>query len=166
MEQPREVAAGRRPHWAGQGDLNHVYQEICANIRATDDVSLKLLTAVPLVTGVGIVLLTRSSEAEVPDAAIMLLSLFAALVTFAVYRWERKNIENCRHFRRWAATLERDFYGLRQGELESAPSVLPHARMPAPRQLGLAWTKTEALQLLYWAAIGGWLSAGIHAVVV
>lgn len=128
--------------------------------------SARLLTAVPLVTGVGIVLLMRAPGSEVPDVAIMLLSLFAALVTFAVYRWERKNMENCRHFRRWAATLEREFFGLRHDELESAPSVLPHARIPAPRQLGLAWTKTEALQLLYWAAIGGWLSTGVHAVIV
>ncbi|MEU5950378.1 hypothetical protein ABZ793_33210 [Micromonospora sp. NPDC047465] len=164
MKQPREVAADRRPHWAGQGDLNNVYQEICANIRATDDVSLKLLAAVPLVTGVGIVLLMRAPGAKIPDTAIVLLSIFAALVTFAVYRWERKNIANCRHFRQWAATLERDFYGLRQEDLESAPNVLPHARIQTPRSLGLAWTKTEALQLLYGAAILGWLSAGFYVI--
>ncbi|MER7417294.1 hypothetical protein ABT346_10985 [Micromonospora peucetia] len=164
MEQLHEVAAGRQPHWAGQGDLNNVYQEICANIRATDEVSLKLLAAVPLVTGVGIVLLMRAPGGRIPDIAIVLLSVFASLVTFAVYRWERKNAENCRHFRRWAAALEQDFFGLRQEDLESAPMVLPHARIAAPRFLGLAWTKTEALALLYGAAILGWLSAGVFAV--
>ncbi|ASW53801.1 hypothetical protein [Plantactinospora sp. KBS50] len=164
MEQSREATVGPRPPWAGQGDLNNVYGEICANIRATDDVSLKLLAAVPLVTGVGIVLLLRAPNAEIPHAAIMLLSLLAAIVTFAVYRWECKNMENCRHFRRWAAILERDFYGIRPGELRPAPDVLPHGQIVPPRQFGVAWTKTEALQFLYWAAIGGWLVTGTYAV--
>ncbi|MEU4565184.1 hypothetical protein [Micromonospora sp. NPDC023956] len=163
MEQTREVSAGRQPHWVGEGDLSNVYQEICANIRATDEVSLKLLAAVPLVTGVGIVLLMRAPAGKIPDAAIVLLSIFAALVTFGVYRWERKNMVNCRHFRQWAATLERHFYGLHPEEVESAPVVLPHARIQAPRSFGLEWTKTEALQLLYGAAILGWLSAGLYA---
>jgi hypothetical protein len=118
---------------------------------------------VPLVTGVGIVLLTRTPGAGLPRGAALLLGVFAALVTFAVYRWERKNIANCRHFRQWAAALERSFYGLRPDELRSAPDILPHDRIPTPQCFGVAWTKTEALQLLYWAAILGWLSAGVYS---
>lgn len=67
--------------------------------------------------------------------------------------------------RRWAATLEHHYFGLRVADLESGPSVLPHARIQPPRQFGLAWTKTEALTLLYWAAIGGWLVIGLYTLV-
>jgi hypothetical protein len=164
VERPRDVVVDGQPQLTGRGDPNNVYQEICAHIRATDEVSLKLLAVVPLVSGVGIVLLMRAPEAKIPAAAVVLLSVFAALVTFAVYRWERKNIANCRHFRQWAAALERDFYGLRPEDLEYAPNVLPHARIQPPRSLGVAWTKTEALQLLYWAAILGWLATGLFAI--
>ncbi len=50
------------------GSLTDVYHEVCEHIRATDDISLKLLAAVPLATGVGITLLIRSpTEAAVLD---------------------------------------------------------------------------------------------------
>ncbi|MFY1695980.1 hypothetical protein [Solwaraspora sp. WMMA2101] len=164
MEDNHEVTPGQ-PFPLGQGDLNIVYQELCAHTRATDEISLKLMTAIPLVTGIGIVLLMRSPATAVPQVAVVLLSLFAALVTFAIYRWERKNMENCRHFRQWAAFLEQDYYGLRQIEAGSAPSVLPHGRIPPPRRFGLAWTKTEALRLLYGVAVLGWLSTGLYVTV-
>jgi hypothetical protein len=164
MEHTRE-AAPDRSHHLGQGDMNIVYQELCAHTRATDEISLKLMTAIPLVTGIGIVLLMRAPGTAVPQAAVVLLSLFAALVTFAIYRWERKNMENCRHFRRWAAFIEQDYYGLRQDGVSSTPNALPHGRIPPPRRFGLAWTKTEALRLLYWVAILGWISTGIYATV-
>jgi|GEM_PF-2657512 len=164
MEDNHEVTPDRS-FPLGQGDPNILYQELCAHARATDEISLKLMTAIPLVTGIGIVLLMRSPGAAVPQVAVVLLSLFAAVVTFAIYRWERKNMENCRHFRRWAATLERDYYGLRLDGSDLTPGVLPHGRIPPPRRFGLAWTKTEALRLLYGVAIVGWISTGLYVTV-
>jgi hypothetical protein len=94
------------------GDLTDLYHEVCEHIRATDDTSLKLLAAVPLATGIGITLLVRPSTPDLADGARSLLSLFAAVVTFAIYRWERKNIATCAHYRDWAAALERDHFKL------------------------------------------------------
>jgi hypothetical protein len=166
MDQPLEVSPGPAGQWTGSADLNNVYGEVCANIRATDEISLKLLATVPLATGVGIALLVRAPDANLPGGARMLLSVFAALVTFAIYRWERKNMAACSHFRRWAAVLERSYFSLpHHAELRPAPDALPHDRILTPRSFGVAWGKTEAVRLLYWTAIVGWLSAGLYAVV-
>jgi len=72
-----------------------VYREVCAHIRATDDTSLKLLAAVPLATGIGVTILVRTSTQDLPGVARSVLSLFAAVITFAIYRWERKNVATC-----------------------------------------------------------------------
>jgi len=89
-----------------------LYREVCADIRATDDTSLKLLAAVPLATGIGISLLVTTSARDQPSITRSLLSAFAAVIAFAIYRWERKNIASCGHFRRWASILERDHFKL------------------------------------------------------
>jgi hypothetical protein len=116
-----ESAAGRDP--------NDVYREVCAGIRATDEISLKLLAAVPLATGIGITLLVKAPDTKLPDGARALLSLFAAVVTFAIYRWERKNIATCSHFREWAAILERDYFKLSRPTSEDLTQGLPHGKV-------------------------------------
>lgn len=148
-------------------DLNAMYREICNDIRATDEISLKLLAAVPLATGVGIALLVRSGATVVSGGARVLLSVFAALVTFAIYRWERKNIATCSHFRRWAEVVEHDYFRLPHiAQLQSAPSALPHGPVTAPpKSFGRVWGKTDAVRLLYWTAILGWLAAGLYSLV-
>ena len=89
-----------------------VYRDVCAHIRATDDSSLKLLAAVPLATGIGVTILVRTSTQDLPGVARSVLSLFAAVIAFAIYRWERKNVATCGHFREWAAVFERDHFKL------------------------------------------------------
>src|SRR5712692_9866595 len=61
------------PLMAG-GSLTDVYHEVCEHIRATDDISLKLLAAVPLATGIGITLLIRSPTEALPDSVRSALS--------------------------------------------------------------------------------------------
>jgi hypothetical protein len=168
MDQPLDLSPEPAGQWADSADLNNVYREVCAEIRATDETSLKLLATVPLATGVGIALLVRVPGSNLPSGARLLLSVFAALVTFAIYRWERKNIATCSHFRRWAAALERSYFRLPcHAELRPTPDddTLPHDRIRPPRSFGLVWNKTEAVRLLYWTAIIGWLSAGAYTVV-
>ena len=147
------------------GDLSDVYREMCAGIRFTDDISLKLLAAVPLATGIGITLLVQAPSARLPNGARALLSLFAAVVTFAIYRWKRKNIATCTHFREWAAVLEGNYFQVhpRLGE-EGVPGGLPHGGVSAPKFLGVSWGKTQAAALLYWTAILSWMSAAAYAV--
>jgi hypothetical protein len=63
-----------------------LYKELYGHLRGTDDVSFKLLSIVPLISGTGIIALFWGKDA-VPPPVVWLLSLFAASVTVAVYRW-------------------------------------------------------------------------------
>lgn len=156
-------AVAREP---AAGNLTDLYHEVCEHIRATDDISLKLLAAVPLATGIGITLLVRPSTADLTDGARSLLSLFAAVVTFAIYRWERKNIATCAHYREWAAALERDHFQLPpQAGKGPAPPVYPHGRVTAPAFAGQSWGKTQAEILLYWTVIVSWLAASAYTLI-
>ena len=85
------------------------YSQAYTNMRATDEISLKLLAAIPFVSGVGISLLVRKSTEAFPAEARFGVSLFAAVVTFAIYRWECRNISNCGRYRDHAAYLERNY---------------------------------------------------------
>ena len=131
------------------------YAEICSNIRATDEISFKLLGLVPLVSGAGIfVLLDRSKQPTWSPMAIF-AAVFGAVVTFAIYRWEIRNIQTCRWLIDRAAELERNELGLARGQF--------HARDPAPALFGRKMGKTEAERLLYWTTIAAWLLLPIVA---
>lgn len=125
------------------------YAEICSNIRATDGISFKLVGLVPLVSGAGIfVLLDRSKDLTWSPMAIF-AAVFGAVVTFAIYRWEVRNIQTCRWLIERAAELERNELGLASGQF--------YARDPAPVLFGRRMGKTEAERLLYWTTIAAWL---------
>src|SRR5262249_36390878 len=58
------------------------YAEICANIRATDDISFKLLGLVPLVSGAAIVTYLSADRALAWSPMTFFLAVFGAIVTF------------------------------------------------------------------------------------
>src|SRR2546430_15261060 len=89
--------------------LTDIYTQALATMRATDDISLRLLAAVPFVSGIGISLLVRQPSDTFPATVRFFVSFFAAVVTFAIYRWERRNMSHCRHLRNWAACVERTY---------------------------------------------------------
>jgi hypothetical protein len=150
-----------RPH---SHELGDVYREVCSQLRATDEISLKLLAAVPLASGVGIALV--ASAENLPGAVSALVSAFAAVVVFAIYCWERKNIATCSHLRRWALALEREYFHVPQlTEAEGEPSTYPHGAVAPPKTLRRAWGKTQAEDLLYRAAIVSWLTLGVYSLV-
>ena len=132
--------------------LSDLYIQAYTNMRATDEISLKLLAAIPFVSGVGISLLVRKPTEAFPAGARLLVSLFAAVVTFAIYRWERRNISNCRYYRSYAARLE-DKYG-----------ISPTGQKPSKKNrfFSRRWGKTEAEILLYFTVIAGWLATGVY----
>jgi hypothetical protein len=133
------------------------YAEICSNIRATDEISFKLLGLVPLVSGAGIfVLLDRSKQPAWSPMAVF-VAVFGAVVAFAIYRWEIRNIQTCRWLIDRAAELERKGLGLASGQF--------YGRDPAPVLLGRRMGKTEAERLLYWTTIAAWLLLPIVAAV-
>src|SRR2546430_14568220 len=96
----------------GAGDvanasLERLYAETCAQIRATDEISFRLLGLVPLVSGVGILVLLGDERLSWSPATAF-ASVVGAVVTFALYRWEMRNVDYCSLLIKRAAELERE----------------------------------------------------------
>src|SRR4051794_23509539 len=68
------------------------YQQIHENIRAKDEISFKLMSLVPLISGGGISLLVKSGT---PWGLKCFVSALAAVVVFGIFRWELRNIQWC-----------------------------------------------------------------------
>jgi hypothetical protein len=124
------------------------YGEICSAIRFTDDVSFKLLALVPTVSATAIFAVILKGDAR-PTPLVVLASLLGAAVTFALFRWELRNIQTCRWLQARAAELERTYFGLSEGAFEG--------RAAAPRFFGLPIGKTEAERIVYGITIATWL---------
>ena len=136
------------------------YSEICEDIRTTDDVSFKLLGFVPLVSGIGIFAvldLLGGKAASWPTTVFV--SLFGATITYALFRWELRNIQICKWLRSRAEDLERDELGLTVGPFLGREKE-------GPKFLGHRMRKETAEKLLYTATIVAWLSVpGITAMI-
>jgi hypothetical protein len=134
------------------------YSEICEDIRTTDDISFKLLGFVPLVSGIGIFAvldLLGGKAASWPTTVFV--SLFGATITYALFRWELRNIQICKWLRSRAEDLGRDELGLTVGPF-------PGRETEGPKFLGHRMRKETAEKLLYTATIVAWLSVpGITA---
>ena len=89
-----------------------LYEQISANIRATDEISFKLLGLVPLISGAAIGTLvfkdTQPLGARLSPALITLFALFAAAVTLGLFRWELRNVQECAHLIGFAGALARE----------------------------------------------------------
>jgi hypothetical protein len=96
--------------------LISIYTELCNNIRATDEVSFKLLAAVPFASGVGAGVLTILDKSNLLNSvyAVMGLSLLGAVITLGLFRWELRNIKKCNWLIARAARVEQRL--LPQGE--------------------------------------------------
>jgi hypothetical protein len=124
-----------------------LYGEIWTSIRETDQISFKLLSLVPLVSGSGAGLLVflfgKQTLGFIP---IVCLSILSACVTFGLYRWERRNIDTCERLLERAEWLEKRFgFGNLAGGKE------------APRIFGLEIGKTQAEIFIYSASILAWI---------
>jgi hypothetical protein len=128
-------------------DVSKLYEQVCVNIRTTDDISFKLLGLVPLASGSGIVVLlsTNTSFSRLP--LVVFVAVFGLAVTYGLYRWELRNIQTCDSLIALACDLERD-RGLAKGQFLDRPTP--------PKVLGLDVGKTEAERLIYRAAISAW----------
>jgi hypothetical protein len=121
-----------------------VYIETCANIRATDDISFKLLGFVPFLSGATLMAFFLK-EPFGPEKAplIITLSIFAALITFGLFRWELRNIQTCSWLRLKAKALEKE--------------IIASAKVPEQPNPPLRIGKTEAAKLIYSITIVAWL---------
>jgi hypothetical protein len=127
------------------------YAEICATIRTTDEVSFKLLGLVPLLSGAAIVSLSKGGPPGSP--LLVFVSLFGAVVSFGLYRWELRNIQTCGWLRDQGAAIEAEEFGLGKGQFAGRT----RNEFPPPRFLGFPIGKTEAERIIYTATIIAWL---------
>jgi len=155
-------------------DLMTLYQEICTNIRTSDDISFKLLGFVPILSGVGATILSRpellrSAGAPSHRLPIIVASLVGATFTFGLFKWELRNVQKCDVLIHTAAALEQALLNPnhapplnpRFGQYSAWKSTL------APPLLGMLpekkrhhWLrvgKTQAERIIYWASIAAWL---------
>jgi hypothetical protein len=143
-------------------DARQLYDQVCANIRATDENSFKLLSLVPLVSGGGITLLLSTNTSFTRLPLVVFVGLFGAVVTFGLFRWELRNIQTCSRLIRVGASLERKGFELPSTgqfsgrEYEPAP-LLYAGRFRVPAFLRHEIGKREAERIIYSAAIVAWL---------
>ena len=130
---------------ANAAEMVTLYSEILAAIRTTDDTSFKLLGLVPLVSGLANGGLTLLGKNGFDPLSIALLSILGASITYCLFRWERRNIESCRHW--WEK--------LKVVELQLGFSKLA-GRPDAPVVNGRRWGKTEAETWIYGFAGIAW----------
>src|SRR5215207_5156129 len=108
------MANTNAPPLAPPLSTDKLYEQLNANIRATDDISFKLLGLVPLISGaaLGTLLLkdTRAAAAASPSL-VTLFALFAAAVTLGLFRWELRNVQECGHLIGFAQALARECLG-------------------------------------------------------
>lgn len=133
------------------GELNEekIYEQLSADIRATDDTSFKLMGIVPLVSGTGLIALLLAKDAPPNPQTLILLSLFAATITLGLFRWELRNIQNCMWLIKYADQLEKKALGRANVMDTYVPQPKP------PQMIG----KTEAEKFIYAATIATWLTA-------
>jgi hypothetical protein len=130
-------------------DAKQLYDQVCVNVRTTDDISFKLLGLVPLVSGVGITVLLSKDISSFSLPILVFVGIFGAVVTFALYRWELKNTHLCLWLIRLGSDLERHHFGLTQGQFLDRP--------PEPAFLGWRISKRTAEKIIYSAAIVAWI---------
>ena len=145
-----------------------VYKEICASIRATDDVSLKLLAIVPLVAGFlsGALALWAGKDAAAGSAkpalnlAVLALALAGAGITFGLMSWEMRNVQKCNWLISRAADHERRLLGITPQEDPRLGIHWDGWERPQPPLASIfsrPWGKTEAEKLIYGTAVAVWL---------
>jgi hypothetical protein len=123
-----------------------LYEALQAGIKETDEISFKLLGLVPLVNGTALLAAVLGlSSSQSP--AIVVLSLFGALVTLGLFWWELRNIGLCL----WYISLAEHFEGAILGQV-GVPDEL-RERPSAPGNVG----KRRAEKLIYSTVILSWL---------
>jgi hypothetical protein len=142
-------------HWNPEKDK--FYSEICFKIRATDDISFKLLGFVPILSGTGIFLLLFKGEAF-SFASVVLSCLIGMTITIGLFLWERRNIKICEIFRDAAAILEQEVVHdiPRPYSLTSKPNH-QEFKIDPDKDYSSFVGKTEAEVIIYLASALAWL---------
>ena len=161
-------------------DLIRLYENVCVNIRETDKTSFNLLKSVPVVSGLGsgVLALSKnlgSNEVDI-QIAIVCLSTLSAIIVFALFKWELRNIAKCNWFIQqaadleskiwpktildsqiiWTKTNERDspFSGMTKEFVRKAKNL---KSVPIKFLSDGNWGKTESTLVIYSVSIVAWM---------
>src|SRR5262249_52488190 len=140
-----------------------VYKEVCANIRATDEISFKLLGLVPTFAGAGAGVLTLLDKSGTASSlhAMLSLALVGFIATVGLFSWELRNIQKCKRLIERAKELEQ--FALANSNPPQALQSLQYLGWDEEKKQKLQvkrlwkWGKTESEVVVYCAALVAWL---------
>jgi hypothetical protein len=141
------------------------YAEICANIRALDGNSFRLLGFVPLLSASAITAILLGHVRFSP--AVILLSLVGGIVTFGLYRWECRNIQICKWLQERIDEIEQREFGIELAEQQFAIRLkqkeeTPQFKNPEYNDMhkffSISFTQRETETLIYWTIIIAWFA--------
>src|SRR4051812_17026161 len=107
------------PEEEKQQNRRSAYDQLCQSYRAIDDFRAKLLGLLPLVTGGGLVVVTRGGQ-DVDLELLHPVGLFGAVVTLGLLAYELYGIRKCHALIHAASELERDMH-LPAGQFTARP---------------------------------------------
>jgi hypothetical protein len=127
-----------------------MYDVLQTRIKETEDISFRLLGAVPLVNGAAfLTAVVGVSSSRAP--AMIMLSLFGAVVTLGLFWWELRNIRFCL----WNIALAEVFEEIVLGKVNVREKL--RRRPPAPGNVG----KRRAEKIVYSTIVFSWLALPI-----
>jgi hypothetical protein len=127
--------------------LRMVYQEICKTHNGIADFRAKLLALLPIASGAGVFLLfdkLNGSERKL----LIPIGLFGAAVTFGLFMYELRGIEDCTELRKRGWNLEQEL-GVRPKASQFAGWTEGGKRNLAD-EIGAAW-------IIYLTVLAGWI---------
>jgi hypothetical protein len=129
--------------------LDTVYQELCSGHTAIADFRAKLLALLPIASAGGIALLLNGADPGASGGLLLAAGLFGLTVTFGLFMYELRGIEDCVSLRTRVLQLEKDL-----GIPIDVSRFGPHQR-GAPRGKGLA-DEIGAAWIVYPAVMTAW----------
>lgn len=162
-------------------DTAEVFTQLNENIRYTDEVSFRLLGFVPFISG-GAIMGALITKGAIATSGVYMLSLFGAVITYFLFRWELRNISTCKHFRDQRSHLQNKLLGIKFTKADAIfatkpakPPLFPRIRKTAVdkaessvakepdnrrqflRRKEFDLGKTEAARGIYFVSICAWL---------
>ncbi len=146
-------------------DDKALYREICKKIKDTDAISFKLMCSVPILSGLCIITLYLMGE-RLSVWIIIFTGLFGALITYFIFRWEKRNIQMNDTFKSFAEILEAKKIQMEHDVLHmDAVRAGPYSLLRSKEKPRLwrvlkqlqGWGKTEAETAIYGATLIFWL---------
>jgi hypothetical protein len=139
-----QQSAGKQQGSADQDNLRTAYDQLCLSYRAIDDFRAKLLGLLPLITGGGLIVITKD-VVNVRNDVFRPVGIFGALVTFGLLAYELYGIRKCHALIQAGRRLEGRM-SLRAGQFIDRPRSV----------LGLI-NEPFAAAIIYPAVMAAWI---------